>query len=178
MTQARTGGTDELRPTLIEVYNLYRTALLNRKYYARRLAGWRWWNMVCEVAIALGTSGTIATWAVWKTGLGEYAWTFVAAFTAILAVLKPIIQLTKGIERYSKLYIGHSDLFYDLQGMVAEIQRTHNFSAEMISAIKSARGRFKKLALDDDPTPNPPQVRECYNEVNREIPPESLWVPN
>jgi len=169
--------TEVLRARLIEVYNLYRTALLNRKYYAHKLALWKRWNSALEVALAIGTSGTIGAWAIWRKGAGEDVWTIFAASAALLGVIKPVIQLPKGIERYSKLYVGYSDLFYDFQAVVSDIQTTHSFSQEMGNKVANARERIKKLSLDDDPTPNKTLVKQFYGEVNTEIPSDRLWMP-
>lgn len=168
---------ETFKATLLEIYDLYRTVLLNRKYYARRLDLTKKMNLWLEICLAVGTSGTIGAWAIWKTGYGQYIWIVIAGGAAILAVIKPIVQLSKGIERYSKLYVGYSDLFYDLQEVVGDIRKSRLFTKEMSNAVKNARNRIKKLALEDDPQPRQKLLVQCYNEVNREIPPERLWIP-
>ncbi len=177
MDQVIPTPSDEIRARLIAAYDLYRKALLNRKYYGHRLASWKRWNTGFEIALAVGTSGTIGTWALWKTGAGQYAWTFVAAFAAVLGVIKPIIQLGKGIERYSKLYSGWGGVFYDLEGVVEDIKATHKYTGEMANIVTSAHNRIKDLTPEDDPNPNRRLVRKYYNEVLIEIPPAMLWVP-
>ena len=81
-------------------------------------------NTRLEVAIALGTSAAIASWAIWKTGSGEYAWLVISGLATLLAVIKPIINLPKQIERYSKLFVGHGDAQFDLERIAQQVKAT------------------------------------------------------
>jgi hypothetical protein len=151
--------------------------LLNRKYYACRLTTYRRWNLAFEIALAVGTSGTIGAWAIWKNGDGQYVWTFIAGAAAILALLKPILTLPKQIERYTRLFSGYSDLFYDLEQLSSEARITKSLSKEMIKSYGRSLDRYRKLAGDDDAQPDEPLRRKCYEEVLKEIPTAGLWVP-
>jgi hypothetical protein len=51
-------GVESLRTQLRYIYNSYRTALLNRKYYRSRLVLFQRYNSVMEVAIAVGAAGS------------------------------------------------------------------------------------------------------------------------
>ncbi len=81
---------DELRNRLIQIYDEYRTALLNGKYYARRLALYRNLDLWSEIVAALGTSSAIGSWALWKTTFGANGWTLLAGAAVIVSLLKPI----------------------------------------------------------------------------------------
>lgn len=167
----------QLRERLLQLYRTYRTALLNRKYYASRLTSYRRWNLTLEIALAIGTSGTIGAWAVWKDGNGKYVWTYVAGLAALLAVLKPLLALPKQIERYTKLFAGYSDLFYDLEQFSNEARINKTFNRDMLKSYNRALDRYRKLSTDDDPTPDEKLRRRCYEEVLNEIPASSLWIP-
>ena len=178
LTQDKTPSeTQQLRERLLQLYRTYRTALLNRKYYACRLTTYRRWNLSLEIALAVGTSGTIGAWAVWKDGDGKYAWTIIAGLAAVLAVLKPILALPKQIERYTKLFAGYTDLFYDLEQSSNEIKVSRSISRETLKSYNRALDRFRKLSTDDDPKPDEKLKRKCYDEVLTEIPASTLWVP-
>lgn len=168
----------QLRERLLQLYKTYRTALLNRKYYASRLTTFRKWNMALEIALAVGTSGTIGAWAVWSRGDGRYAWTIIAGLAAILAILKPILALPKQIERYTKLFAGYSDLYYDLEQMADEVRVSEGLRAETGKSYQRALDRFRKLSTDDDAKPDETLRWKCYRQVLTEIPAAALWLPS
>ncbi len=43
---------------------------------------------------------------------------------------------------------------------------------------RKALERRNALAPDDDPNPNKKLSRKCFEEVNKIIPPDTLWMPN
>jgi len=162
---------------LIEVYEVYRDALLNRKYYAQRMTFHKTVNQYYEIILAMGTSSTIAAWAFWKTGLGELAWTLIGGLVAVLVILKPIFQLSKEIERFTKLYIGWKNLHYDLKELVTGIKSQETLTAEMLKQFSAAKERKRQVQEDEDPRPLKRLVRKYTDEVNEEIPLENLWRP-
>lgn len=169
---------ESLNAQLQVVYNLYRTALLNCKYYADRLVTLQKWNTIFEIALVIGTSGTIGTWAIWKSDFGGYVWPIIGGIAAVLAITKPVVQLSRRIEQYSKLWANYSGLFYDLDLLVSEISATRTLTPETLKSFSAAQERYKGLALrEEDPRPVEKLRRKYYEEVNREIPPDRLWVP-
>jgi methyl-accepting chemotaxis protein len=159
------------------LYDQYRTASLNRKYYGCRLQAIRGWNNFFEIAIAIGTSSVVGGWSLWHTGVGSTIWTILGGVTALLAIVKPFLQLSKQVERYTKLFIGYGDAFYDFELLVNEIGRIRRYNDEIDAAFRKTIDRLKQLAADDDPQPNHKLVKDCTGEVNREIPPDRLWWP-
>src|SRR5271165_511917 len=95
---------------LMYIYDTYRTAALNRSYYASKLAKYQTYNSIMEVSIAVGATGSggVAGLAIWGSLSGQYAWLFVSGIATVLGVVKPILQFGKEIEKYSTLYSGHS----------------------------------------------------------------------
>ena len=106
---------------LKQIYDAYRTALMHSRYYAYRLKTYKRWDKILEIALAVGTSGTIASLTIWKTGYGEYTWAIIAGLSAFLAILKPILNIQNDIERYSQLHITRLSIFQDFQQLVSDI---------------------------------------------------------
>lgn len=148
---------------------------MSRDYYACRLAQVKRWNFMYEIVLAVGTSGTVAGWYLWQTPAGKTSWALFAGLVAILSILKPILQLPKEIERYSKLHTGYSALFYDLREHVDEIQNDGGITESREKSLKEARKRLLDLALQDDPKPSSRLLRQCQAEVNRLIPSFDEW---
>src|SRR5215470_9919088 len=77
---------------LTRVYNEYRTALLNVKYYGHKLRWAERANLFCELAIGVVSAASgVSGWAIWGTGAGKYIWSIVAGAAALSAVVKPIL---------------------------------------------------------------------------------------
>jgi hypothetical protein len=171
-------GNLELRSNLRRVYDSFRTALFNRKYYACRLQRHRQANMWLECVLAIGTSGTVAGLSIWHGGVGKVVWAVFGGLVALTSVLKPVVGLPKSIERFSKLWTGHSRIYYDLEQVVSDIRAERQVTPQMLAALSDARNRHRELALDDDIKPVERLRRKYYAEVNNEIPASSLWYPS
>jgi hypothetical protein len=113
-------GVESVLTQLRYIYNSYRTALLNRKYYGSRLVLSQRYNSVMEIAIAVGAAGSggVAGLAVWGTITGQYAWLWISGIATVLGVVKPILQIGAKIENYTKLYSGYSNVYLELKSVV------------------------------------------------------------
>jgi hypothetical protein len=172
-----TDAQRDLRSELEEVYVHYRTARLNVKYYGRLLKRLQLYNLLMELAIAIGTSGTIASLAIWKRDAGELAITIVAAVATLLAVSKPVLNLARKIERASKLWTEYNNAFNSLRRVVADIKVHRDVRPEMRELFDVVIERLDQLSTEDDPSPDPKVVRKLEDEVREEIPESELWTP-
>src|SRR5687767_13862549 len=115
----------DLRTQVEEVYDHYRTARLNVKYYGRRLVKLQRRNFFLEAAIAVGTSATVGSLAIWETDYGKVVIGIIATISAVLGVLKPLLNLSKQIERVSKQWAEHSLIFNQLRRIVVDMRTYH-----------------------------------------------------
>lgn len=160
------------------INDTFRTALMNRKYYGHRLTTKRSCCVILDIIIAVGTSSAVGAWFIWReTPAGKNAWAIIAGLAALLAVIKPFLNLPKQIEKYSKLFIGHGDVYYDLKAITTELARVRDYRSKVQEAQGRVLDRIKQLAPEDDPKINENLRRRFFEEVNREIPVESLWWP-
>lgn len=170
-------STIELQGQLRQLYDMYRTAALNRKYYGHKLAISRRVNLWLELLLAVVASSAIGAWALWKYELGSTIWVLLSGTAAVVAVAKPLLQIPKQIEKYSKLFVGHTAVCLDLQRLVGDVQQSRRFPGPAQAVLRSALDRIKKMAPDDDPKPSRRLLSKYYAEVNREIPVDRLWFP-
>ncbi len=159
---------------LEELYDLLRTARLNAKYYGELVSNLQRWNLGVDIAIAIGTSSTLAGVAIFKTDSGRVALSIVAAVAVLLSIVKPILNLSKRVERASKLWGGYNTLFNTLRRAAVRIATTGCVDDDCRQIIKDAQDRMDALSGDDDPRPNPKVLQRIQAEVNLEIPAESL----
>ena len=167
----------QLEENLKDLYGNLRTAAMNRAYYGNRLEKLRFRIKAWEVMIALGTSSAIASWAFWKESLGEYAWLALSAVATILAILKPIFNWAKDIERYGKLFAGHGDVLFDLERLAQRASATQTFDKAARDRYDEVIVRYGKLFAEDDPSPNRKLVESCYEDVKRRYPADRFWLP-
>jgi hypothetical protein len=160
------------------MYNTYRTAAMNEKYYANRLSHLTNWNRYYEIALAIGTSTAIASWAVWEAN--STAKTVRAIFSGLitlLAIIKPFLKLPEQIEKYSTLHTGYRALYLNLDSIVSTIRRRNGVTSEVQKLFDAAQEQYRSLALNDAVNINQKVLEQCQRLVNREIPVESLWYP-
>jgi hypothetical protein len=165
---------------LVEIYTLLSRSALNKEYYGIRLHRTQRWNDVLEIAIAIGTTGSgISALTLWKVQpWGPYVWGTMTVVSAVLAVVKPIIQLNKRMERLTRLYLGHTDNYTNLLVLVSRIQRHGTTTPELLSLFETAEAKFQELSKDDDPHPNTALLRRCEAAVRKRHPADLAWYPD
>lgn len=171
---------ERTRIQLKYIYDAYRNAALNRAYYGERLMRFQKYNSWIEIAIALGATGSggVAGLAIWGTITGAYAWLLISGVATVLGVVKPVLQWGKVIENYSKLYTGHTNIYLELKALVEDIDVNRNVSEKLKEKYSSSRQLLKELGALDDPKPDNALIKELQQRINREIPPEALWMPS
>ena len=179
-TAGKTLSTDSTTALLDEIYDMYRMAALNKNYYGEMLARYQLRNTWLEIAIAIGTtssgvSGGLAL--LNKSEYGNLVWGVVTAISSLLAIAKPILQLNKQVERYSKLFAGHLENFMNLQLLVTKIRRNRKLTSDMVERFEQAEQRFVELSRDDDPKTIRKLHEKCEADVLQAIPDAVLWYP-
>ncbi len=172
-------GVESIKTQLNYIYNSYRTASLNKKYYGARLVSYQRYNSAMELAIAIGATGSggVAGLAIWGTITGQYAWLWVSGIATVLGVVKPILQIGTKIENYTKLYSGHGNIYLELKSVVEDIDVSKSIPPKLAEQYVTIRKRITDLAGLDDPKPDKKLIEKFQADVNQEILPEKLWVP-
>lgn len=162
-----------------EVYDLYRTSLMNKKFYAHHLLVLSRWNLIFEIAIALGASGSgVAGYAFFDTPNGKFIWAPIALAAAVLATLKPIFGLSGKIQKYTELWSGYNANFISLKRLVSEIRDRKYYAPEHRERFNVAYDRHEKLSSMDVVFPSRKLLTELQKEVIDELPTNSFWWPS
>lgn len=166
------------RARLQRIYTDYRNVRLSRDYYACRLTSFRRWNLIYEIILALGASGSVAAgWYIWRTSYGQPVWAVISSLAAALAIIKPILRLPEQVERYSKLHTGYASLTFDYEEIVGKIKELGGITSEMDERINEASSRMKSLGMDDDPQPSEALLRKCQDAIKKVVPAFDDWLP-
>lgn len=161
-----------------KVYDLHRTARLNSKYYGERLRVLEIQNLSIEIVLALSASTSVASWWVWKTDLGQTTWQTFGALTAVVAIVKPTLKLPDRIRRLEKAQTGYQALEYDLTKLEIQIANARAYTKAMQQAFLDAYSKVGQLIRERVETKeDKPLKLQMQEEVNRELPPDSFYVP-
>ncbi|MFI5380097.1 MAG: hypothetical protein ACHRHE_12430, partial [Tepidisphaerales bacterium] len=149
-----------------DLYDLYREARMNVKYYGEKIASYQRWILTIEVAVALGTSGTVVSLPIFSTTAGKIIVIGAGTIAAILGVLKPILNLSKKIERSSKLWSGYLAIFNGAGRIVRAVQIHQEIDDRLAVRIEELHDRMDVLSTDDDPSAEGKTLERLQNEVN------------
>ena len=162
-----------------KIYNGLKDLRLNKIYYGERLTTFKNYNLVLEVLIALGASGSgIAGIAVLKTDSGKIAWGVLSAISIVLAICKPFLKLSDRVSAYSKLYGEYATGDARAKAIVDDMQVDHSVMPARMKEFDAIRKRVGELAGLGDTAPDRMAVKRIQGEVNRQIDINKLWLPS
>ena len=162
-----------------DVYDLYRTARLNVKYYSAKLSRLQRNNLIIEVVLAATVpSSAIALIWFWDTPVGKDVWQWLIAFSAVLALVKPFLKLTERIRRHEEILTGYHILENDLQKIKVLISQDRRYDERHRTRFEEALDRKGQLELKSPEAKIDERLRkEAGQQVQRELPGESFYIP-
>lgn len=162
---------------VVGLYDLQRNACLSQKYYGRRLKQYKWLNITMDVIVAVATSSSVAGLAILKTPIGVNFFSMLLSASALVSVLRPILKLSEGVDRYSKLHYAYGQIFLTIEGLLRQIRRAGTVSPELVKASADVFETYRNLELQDDPGPSKRLLKKYQAEVKSQMPGEDLWLP-
>jgi hypothetical protein len=162
-----------------DIYDNYRTARLNVKYYSCRLAVHERWNTAFEIIIAVAAPSSVIS-GMWflKNNTGLELWKWVSAAAAIAGFLKPFLKFGHKIKFYEQTLSGYRSLEYDLYEIILKIRDEGTYSPASKKLFESAMKKKKTLVT------NPPEttqvkklIEKLEQEVLNELPTTSFYFP-
>jgi hypothetical protein len=169
----------DTRHAVWQVYDEYRTARLNAKYYGVLLERARRGNLLMESLIALAASSSaISGWGLWQTPSGRTLWSLLAGTAAVLAILKPLLRQTERVQRLQEVVGGYLVLDHDLHVLEMSIAQRGLYDGDRVNDFNAAMKRKSDLLTKDQGgSTDRALLRRCMEEVNGELPAERFWVP-
>jgi hypothetical protein len=169
---------DPDKALLERAYDLLRTARMNAAYYEQRLRVTSSLHLFFEITIAIGTTGGIAAWALWKGPWGSAAWATITCTATLLAVIKPIVAPAKRLELCIRQHQGWLGLYYCVDKMLMTVRQDGGLSRETRKRFDTLYDRSAQLHQDDEQRPNDRLIKKCFGIANGLHPPGSLWMPS
>ncbi|MFZ3192007.1 MAG: hypothetical protein WA154_02230 [Moraxellaceae bacterium] len=161
------------------VYEEYRTARLNVKYYSARVESLENWSLYLDIASAVTVpSSAVSGLFFLKIPIVAKVWLYVVGGVVILSVIKPFLRFGQRIKLYDQTVSGYRALDHDLHEIVLKIRTEASYSASSKKMFDAAMKKKKALVT------NPPErvsnkklVEKFMLEVDSEIPSTSLFIP-
>jgi hypothetical protein len=165
------------REMLTHVWDDVRTARMNELYYGKKIARWSPWNVGSEILIALTSSGSIAGWALWKNDQLSWIWAVLAGIAAVVAVIRPVVGLDRIVRAAAQQQQRYRSVLNSLESLVIDIQKAGEVTDEHNRRYQKARDILNEAFAADDASANSDRLKWSQEQVNKEMPPESLWLP-
>ena len=162
---------------LFQIYNWYKTARLNVLYYEESLRNWTRAVKVHDMLIAFsGASSPIAFWQHSSQPVYRQMWFYLTLFSAISAILKPILRWENQVRLFAELETHYCDLYMDLKYLCEDISAAKDLSAKSNSLFEHHRDTFKVLERKEPPQDDK-KVLRLQRKVNDEININKCWFP-
>ena len=162
---------------VLRLYDEYRTALMNAKYYGENVSQLKFWALIIDIALVLGTSSAFAGLAVWRNPAGANIWSVILACSALAAALRPILKMTDKLDRCAKLQYGYLEIYYRIQSLTGDIRQAGEVTHELEARATEIEDRFRGLELEGDAYQNPKKLLKAQEEVERAFPLRAFGFP-
>jgi hypothetical protein len=97
-----------------------------------------WLNLL--LAVSAPSSAIAGLW-FWEYPAGEVAWKMLAVVTAVIAVVKPLLQYGPTIQVMEEVLSGYKALDHDLYTLQLDIQREGSYESRLQNQFKAALAR-------------------------------------
>jgi hypothetical protein len=162
---------------VFQIYGWYKTARLNVLYYEESLRKWTWAVRGHDIIIAMSGAGSpIAFWKRSEVPLHQQMWFYLTLFSAVSAVLKPILRWENQVKLFAELETHYCDLYMDLKYLCEDIAAAQELSLKSNSVFEHYRMKFKELERKQPP-PNKKKIHRLEIKVNEEININNCWFP-
>ena len=170
-----------LKHPVWEVYDDYRTAIMNVKIQKAELKRLRRLNFWIEIPLAISASSSVAGLWFWGTVGGGYALKLLGLITAFLAVLKPLLKLPEKIQQRGEMLADFTALESDLEKLkkvISQVKKYDNKLRQQYFKVLDKKGLMKGKYTGIKSLDNNKQIKMfCAQEVTKEHPASSFYIP-
>ena len=175
---AKTLPTDPISYELaVEFHAVHRRSRMLTIYYGWRLARLQWWDKVIGVAVAVGSSATVAALAVWRTDAGRGVFASLVTAGVVLAAVRPVLNLSSHIARLAKVWTTFATSYETLDRLHTELKIHDGRVAAVEAQLIDVMGRASSAVTAEEPSHYQDWLRQAQLQVEAEMPLASLWVP-
>jgi hypothetical protein len=177
VTQERI-STDPYYDELNRLFNLYRLANLNTRYYGCRAEKFERWSKAALVATAVLSTLALAL-ILGVDPRATLARNFAAAAAGIAAIISgvtPFLGLTEKIRELRNLHFAYSQLFGQIEFAITEIKRAGIVSGEHVGLSRMVHEGFMRVEAMDELEPDQKLIDKEDAKVRKALPEDYLWT--
>lgn len=161
-----------------DIYDEYRTARLNVKINEYKLANYKNWNFLIEFILALTASSSVASFWFWQNEIGQTVWKYLFVVTAILAVLKPMLNLSGNIQKFSEILTDFKSLEHDFHKLAILINQQQRYDPEFKDQFYYLLDQKRFInQKNSEETIRKSKKREFEDQVISELPANIFYIP-
>ena len=161
-----------------DVYDEFRTARLNVRYYELELKKLSKWTVFTEYILAISVSSSVTGLWLWENVIGGYVWKALGAIAIFLAISKPILNFTEKIKMKSELLGAYKELDHDFNKLKIRINQNKKYDEPMkgeFNTLLEKKGHI--ISKYTDVSPNYKLINKCTEQVDKELPDASFYIP-
>jgi len=161
-----------------DVYDEYRTARLNVRYYEYRLKRLQQHNFRIELVLAISVSSGVAGLWFWETLVGGIIWKIIITVAAFTAVVKPLIKLSERIQEQSIILAAWRELDDELHKLCILVTQCRKYDSELQNRFLSLMEKKSDISKRETAEAIDEKLRKkCFDRVNQELPCDKFFVP-
>ncbi|NQU28148.1 MAG: hypothetical protein HQ528_07670 [Candidatus Marinimicrobia bacterium] len=161
------------------IYDEYRTARLNVKYYSALL--YKAENKITWInrfLLVTAPGSIVAGLWFWDFTIGQITWKIFGVIAAFLVTIQPTFNFTSKIKKYECKRYGYQELHNELDLIVIQIATNKKYTENLKNEFHQIMSNKSGLkGYDDGRNENKRIKKRCTSEVKRELPTRSFFIP-
>lgn len=161
-----------------DIYDEYRTARLNVKINEYKLENYKILNFWIEFILALTASSSVASFWFWQSEIWQTVWKYLFVVTAILAVLKPMLNLSGKIQKFSEILTDFKSLEHDFHKLTILINQQQRYDPEFKEQFYYLLDQKRFInQKNSEEAIRKSKKREFESQVISELPANIFYIP-
>lgn len=173
----------DLNAKVTSIYDEFRDAELNKRYYSYRVSKKRRILRNIDVYLSLFAAGSaVAGFSLWKYeflgfAIGQILLGIFAGTAVMLAIAKPYLKIEDEVERLSAIQGTYDSLAHILKDIVARIKSERNIDDSDYKVFWTLRQMRGTLGHKEDKPVDRKTAQLAQDEVNELYPVDTFWWP-
>jgi len=161
---------------LTRLFNIFRIANLNVRYYGCRAARFDARERFLQLATAGLSAGALALLLASGADWSRWAAAIMAGLAASLAAVDPSLAWKDAAREMHVRREAYGHLFTLIESVITDIRRSGRITDEQYGASKTVHEAFERLDAIDEARPDNRLKDKVDQEVRKAFPPDYLWT--
>lgn len=177
VTQERpSADIDPYYEELRRLFNLYRIANLNVRYYGCRAEHFEFKSKIATVSAALLSALALASLLGLEAWWVKLAAAGLSGTAAVITGVVPFMGWTERIRDLRSIRFAYSQLFGQIEFAITEIKRAGTLTEEHIGLARMVHEAFMRVEAFDELEPDEKLKNREDEKVRKALPPDYIWT--